>query len=72
MLPRLSPTLTQRKQMQDYRQIQKEILDKRRSKTQEYVRRVMKRMDRPVRPISVAHTRATDPSHQLPTLQTEE
>ena len=32
--------------MEDYRQIQKKILDKRREKTAEFVRRVMKRLDR--------------------------
>ena len=67
----MRPTFTQRSQMEDYRRIQKEILEMRRSKTQEYVRRVMKRMERPARPILVARPRPTDPAYRLPTFRTE-
>ena len=55
--------------MEDYRQIQREILAKRRSETEEYIRRVMKRMERPARPILVAQRRAADPLPQPPAIR---
>ena len=58
--------------MKEYRRIQREILAKRRLKTQEYVRRVMKRMDRSARPISVPRARPTDPSRELSAILTED
>lgn len=58
--------------MKDYQRIQKEILAKRRSKTQEYVRRVMKRMDRLPRPMRASHPRPTDPERQLPAFLKED
>ena len=58
--------------MKDYRRIQQEILEKRAAKTQKYVRRVMKRMERSARPILVVHPRPTDPAHQLPAFRTED
>ena len=56
--------------MKEYRRIQKEILAKRRSKTQEYVRRVMRRMDRVSRP--ARRPQPTDRSRELPSFLTED
>lgn len=58
--------------MRHYSRIQQEILEKRAAKTREYVRRVMKRVERSAHPILAASPRPTDPVQQLPAFHTED
>jgi len=58
--------------MKEYRRLQKEILEKRRAKTRERVRRVMKRMERAPSPFQRVRTRPIDPARQLDDFRTDD
>lgn len=64
------PVVATRMPPTEYQRLQKEILEKRRAKTRERVRRVMKRIERAPSPFQRARTRPIDPARHLNDLRT--
>ncbi len=58
--------------MKEYQRLQREILEKRRAKTRERVRRVRKRMERAPSPFRRARKRPNDPARDLNDLRTDD